>query len=219
MKKRSYTFELESIERDTWRIFRIISELVEGFEGLNQLKRGVSIFGSRNTDPKDKYYKAASKTAELLSKSGFSILTGAGSGIMEAGNKGAQKGKGESVGLNILIPEEQKPNPYIEYLLEFKYFFIRKVMFVKYSKAFVIFPGGYGTLDELFETLALVQTHRIPAVPVVLYGRAYWQGIKAWLEDVCKEQGCIDKKDLTIFDIADTPEAVVKAIKKFYRIR
>lgn len=214
MKKRKYTFELKSIEQDTWRIFRIMGELVEGFEGLNQLKKGVTIYGSRNSKPSNKYYKAAYETSKLLSNEGFSILTGAGPGIMEAGNKGACKGKGDSVGLNILIPEEQKPNPYIEYLLEFKYFFIRKVMFVKYSNAFVIFPGGYGTLDELFETLALVQTHRIRPVPVILYGKDFWSGIIHWLENVCKKNKCVDKKDLALFKVVDTPRQALNVVKK-----
>jgi len=217
--RRSFTFELENMEKDTWRVFRIMSEFVEGYEGLNHVKRGVSIFGSKKAGPCSFYYKSAYKTAFLLGKAGFSILTGAGPGIMEAANKGAKESKAESIGLNILIPEQQTPNPYLSYILEFKYFFIRKVMFAKYSKAFVVFPGGFGTLDEFFEALALVQTERIPKFPIILFGSKYWRGLIRWLREVSLERGCLEEKDLKLFKIVDKPLEVVKSIKRFYKYR
>ncbi len=217
--RRSFTFELENMEKDTWRVFRIMSEFVEGYEGLNHVKRGVSIFGSKKAGPCSFYYKSAYKTAFLLGKAGFSILTGAGPGIMEAANKGAKESKAESIGLNILIPEQQTPNPYLSYILEFKYFFIRKVMFAKYSKAFVVFPGGFGTLDEFFEALALVQTERVPKFPIILFGSKYWRGLIRWLREVSLERGCLEEKDLKLFKIVDKPLEVVKSIKRFYKYR
>jgi len=217
--RRSFTFELENMEKDTWRVFRIMSEFVEGYEGLNHVKRGVSIFGSKKAGPCSFYYKSAYKTAFLLGKAGFSILTGAGPGIMEAANKGAKDSKAESIGLNILIPEQQTPNPYLSYILEFKYFFIRKVMFAKYSKAFVVFPGGFGTLDEFFEALALVQTERVPKFPIILFGSKYWRGLIRWLREVSLERGCLEEKDLKLFKIVDKPLEVVKSIKRFYKYR
>ena len=217
--RRSFTFELENMEKDTWRVFRIMSEFVEGYEGLNHVKRGVSIFGSKKAGPCSFYYKSAYKTAFLLGKAGFSILTGAGPGIMEAANKGAKESKAESIGLNILIPEQQTPNPYLSYILEFKYFFIRKVMFAKYSRAFVVFPGGFGTLDEFFEALALVQTERVPKFPIILFGSKYWRGLIRWLREVSLERGCLEEKDLKLFKIVDKPLEVVKSIKRFYKYR
>jgi uncharacterized protein (TIGR00730 family) len=217
--KNSFTFELKHLEKDTWRIFRIMSEFVEGYEGLNHIKNGVAVFGSKNAKPQGAHYKAAYATAKALGKAGFSILTGAGPGIMAAANKGARDAKAASIGLNILIPEQQKPNPYATYILEFKYFFIRKVMFAKYSKAVVVFPGGFGTLDELFESLALVQTHRVPKFPIILYGSSYWKGLLSWLKEVCKEKGCLEARDFTLFKLADDPKETVKIIKSFYRNR
>lgn len=213
---RTFTFELDSIERDTWRVFRIMSEFVEGFEGLNHVQKSVAIFGSKRAKPNSRHYKAAFKTALMLGKAGFSILTGAGPGIMEAANKGALKAGVESIGLNILIPEQQKANPYINYLLEFKYFFIRKVMFAKYSKAVIAFPGGFGTLDELFESLALIQTERIPKAPIIFFDRKYWHGLDSWLRNTCKYRGALIEKDLNLFKIVDEPEEAVAEIKKAY---
>jgi uncharacterized protein (TIGR00730 family) len=206
----------EFLKSDPWRVFRIMSEFVDGFEGLAGLKKGVSIFGSKRLGPKHPYYQLAYKTAYLLSKRGYGIITGAGPGIMEAANKGAYDAHGLSIGMNILIPEQQKPNPYINYILEFRYFFVRKVIFTKYSRAFVVFPGGLGTFDELFEALALIETDRIDPIPVVLVGSKYWQGLIAWLRHLMQE-GTLVKHNLTLFKIADKPAEVLRAIEDFYR--
>ncbi len=205
------------VKEDTWRIFRIMAEFVEGFEVLSEEGKAVSIFGSSRSAPKNKYYKLAEETAYLLAKEGFAIITGGGPGIMEAGNKGARRAKGHSIGLNIQIPMEQKANAYIDTLLDFHYFFVRKVMFVKYAKAFVIMPGGFGTLDEFYEAMNLIQTERIPRFPVVLFGREYWQGMVKWLRDIVLKNGNISPQDMDIFQIADTPKEVVAIIKKFYK--
>lgn len=204
------------VREDTWRVFRIMSEFVDGFELLCQVGPAVSIFGSSRLSSNDKFYKMAEKITYLLAKAGYAIITGGGPGIMEAGNKGAKKAKGKSIGLNIQIPQEQKPNPYVDMLLDFHYFFVRKVMFVKYAKAFVIMPGGYGTLDELFESLNLIQTLRINKFPVVLVGKEYWKGLFDWLKSTVIKEGCISESDLKIFSVVDTPEEVIKVIKKFY---
>lgn len=208
--RRSFTKE------DPWRIFRIMSEFVEGFEGLADVKDAVSVFGSSCAKPQDKYYKLAETTSYHLAKSGYAVITGAGNGIMEAANKGAKKAGGLSIGLNILIPQEQKPNKYVTRLIEFKYFFCRKVMFTKYSKAFIVFPGGFGTLDELFEGISLIQTYRIEPFPVILVGKSYWQGMIKWITEVPLAQGAISKSDLSIFTTIDQPKEVVSYIKKFY---
>ena len=210
------TFKDDFVRSDTWKIFRIMSEFVDGFEGLASIKRGVSFFGSKNTSPNHPYYKLAYKSAYKLAKKGFSIITGAGGGIMEASNKGAYNAGGVSVGLNILIPEEQLPNPYINHLMEFRYFFVRKVMFTKSSYAFVVFPGGFGTLDELFETLSLVQAQRIEPVPVILVGSDYWKDIVNWFKNRLIKDGAIEKSDVKLFKIVDTPEQVYTSIKSFY---
>ncbi len=202
---------------DPWRVFRIMSEFVEGFTELAEIGPAVSIFGSARTPQNHIWFKQAEKTAELLVKQGYAVITGGGPGAMEAGNKGATKARGQSIGLNIDLPFEQKPNLYVNHLINFHYFFCRKVMFVKYAKAFVIFPGGFGTLDELFESLTLIQTRRISQFPVILFGSEYWQGLIDWLtEVVCKEKN-IDPGDLTIYQIADKPEEVVRIINKFYK--
>ncbi|MFA5430242.1 MAG: TIGR00730 family Rossman fold protein [Candidatus Omnitrophota bacterium] len=205
------------VKEDPWRVFRIMSEFVEGFEILSSLKKAVSIFGSSRTRSQDKYYKLAEETAYLLAKSGFAVITGSGGGIMEAANKGARRAKGKSIGLNIQIPSEQKANRYVDTLLEFHYFFVRKVMFVKYASAFVIMPGGYGTMDEFFEAVTLIQTGRIPRFPVVLFGRAYWQGMLDWLKETVVAKGNVDKSELEIFKVADTPAQAVRVIREFYR--
>ncbi len=205
-------------QEDTWRIFRIMAEFVEGFETLSKVGRAISFFGSSRLRPKDKYYKIATRTAYLLSKEGYAIITGGGPGIMEAANKGARQAKGWSIGLNILIPQEQKANKYVDLLLDFHYFFCRKVMFLKYAKAFVILPGGFGTLDELFESLNLIQTQRVSKFPVVLVGKRYWKGMVEWLQKTTLQKGCISTLDLGIFTTVDTPEEVLSTIKKFYRI-
>ncbi len=201
---------------DTWRIFRIMSEFVEGFEILSQIGKAVSIFGSSRTKPGTKYYKLAEEIAYLLAREGYAIITGSGPGLMEAANRGAKRAKGESIGLNIQIPSEQKPNKYVDLLLDFRYFFVRKVMFVKYAKAFVILPGGYGTLDEFTEAINLIQTERIPRFPVVLFNSDYWKGMLDWLKGVVAKHGNITKEELNIFTVVDSPQEVVGVIKKFY---
>ena len=201
---------------EPWRVFRIMSEFVDGFDVLSKVGPAVSIFGSSRIGHHDKVYKLTEKTAYLLAKEGYAIITGGGPGIMEAANKGAKAAKGKSIGLNIEIPAEQKANPYVETLLSFHYFFSRKVMFVKYASAFVIMPGGFGTLDELFESLNLIQTERIGKFPVVLVGKEYWQGLLEWLKQVPLKKKCISAEDLKIFKLVDKPEEVVRAIKEFY---
>ncbi len=202
---------------DPWRVFKIMAEFVDGFEELSAIGLAVSIFGSARTQRTHRMYKMAQKTASLLVKEGFSIITGGGPAIMEASNKGATKVGGNSIGLNIDLPFEQKPNKYIKTLINFHYFFCRKVMFVKYAKAFVIFPGGLGTLDEFFESITLIQTQRIERFPVVLVGSYYWTGLVAWLRDTVLKEGNIDPQDLEIFQIVDTPQEVIKVIKNFYK--
>lgn len=206
-------------KEDPWRVFRIMAEFVDGFHELSELGPAVSIFGSARTKQDSRWYKEAEKTAALLAKEGYTIITGAGPGIMEAGNKGAAKAKGNSVGLNIDLPYEQKPNPYVKRLIAFHYFFCRKVMFVKYAKAFVIFPGGFGTLDEFFESITLIQTRRMGKFPVVLFGSKFWEGLIGWFEKSLIKEGNICPEDLDIFRVVDTPEEVIKTIKKFYNKR
>ena len=201
---------------DPWRVFKIMSEFVDGFEVLSQIGKAISIFGSSRSKGNNKYYKLAEETAYLLARAGFAIITGGGPGIMEAANKGARRAKGLSVGLNIQIPMEQKPNNYIDTLLDFHYFFVRKVMFVKYAKAFVIMPGGYGTLDEFYEAINLIQTMRISRFPVILFGSEYWQGLIKWLKEKVLKEGNISPEDLNLFKLADSPQQAVAIIKKFY---
>ena len=201
---------------DLWRVFRIMAEFVDGFHELSEVGPAVSIFGSARTDPSSPWFKQAEKTAALLVKEGYAVITGAGPGIMEAGNKGAAEAQGKSIGLNIDLPFEQKPNRYITELMNFHYFFCRKVMFVKYASAFIIFPGGYGTLDEFFESITLIQTRRMGTFPVILYGNNFWSGLIEWLKKSVLKEGNIDPEDLDIFQIVDTPEDVIKVIKKFY---
>lgn len=202
-------------KEDPWRIFRIMSEFVDGFEMLAGVDNGVSVFGSARVKRANKYYKLAEKTAGLLAKKGYSIITGAGSGIMEAANKGAKAAGGESIGLNILIPVRQRPNKYLTMVMEFKYFFCRKVIFAKYSKAFIFFPGGFGTLDEFSEAVTLIQTGRIGKFPVVLVGRKYWKGLLEWLHKTVLKNNNISSRDLDTFKLVDTPEEILKAISEF----
>jgi hypothetical protein len=194
-----------------------MSEFVEGFDVLSKIGKAVSIFGSSRLKPENKYYKLAEEIAYLLAKEGYAVITGSGPGLMEAANRGTKRGRGKSIGLNIQIPNEQKPNPYVDLLLDFRYFFVRKVMFVKYAKAFVILPGGYGTLDELTEALNLIQTERIPKFPVILFGSEYWQGMVDWMKTKVLKNGNISKEDLDIFTVVDKPKEVVRVIKKFYK--
>ncbi len=201
---------------DPWRIFRIMAEFVDGFSIMSRVGPAVSMFGSARIKPGTKMYKDGVETGRLLSKAGYSVITGGGPSIMEAGNKGAFLAGGESIGLNIELPFEQKPNPYVTTMINFHYFFSRKVMFVKYAKAFVIFPGGFGTFDEFFESMTLIQTKRIEKFPVILYGSKYWKGLLDWLEGSVLKSGCIDPADLKIYKVADSPQAVLKHIKNFY---
>jgi len=203
-------------QEDPWRVFRIMSEFVEGFEVLSRVGKAVSIFGSARTKQEAKDYKLGEEVAYHIAKAGFAIITGSGPGLMEAANKGAKRAGGHSVGLNIHIPSEQKPNKYVDTLLDFRYFFIRKVMFVKYAKAFVILPGGYGTLDEFFEAINLIQTDRISKFPVILFNSKYWNGLLDWLKAVVLENGNISPQDLDIFTVVDDPKEVANVIKKFY---
>ncbi|MFH1310294.1 MAG: TIGR00730 family Rossman fold protein [Candidatus Omnitrophota bacterium] len=202
---------------DPWRVFRIMSEFVDGFETFRDIgKAAVSIFGSARMAKNNKFYNLAERTAQVFAKNGYAVITGAGRGIMEAANKGAKEAGGKSIGLNITIPLDQRINDYVTLPLEFRYFFVRKLMFAKYSKAFLVFPGGFGTLDEFFEALALIQTERVEAFPVVLVGKSYWEGLLKWIKDVCLTQNTIEKKDLTIFKSMDDPKEMVKFVNKFY---
>jgi len=204
------------LHEETWRIFRIMSEFVDGFEILPKYHPSVVIFGSARTRSRDKYYKLGCAITKTLAKAGYSIMTGGGGGLMEAANRGAKEGKGNSIGLNIQLPMEQKPNPFVNTLLNFRYFFVRKVMFVKYASAFVIMPGGFGTLDELFEALTLIQTKRIDAFPVILVGCDYWRGLIDWLKEKVLKEKNIDRKDLNIFKIVDEPSEVLEEIRSYY---
>lgn len=201
---------------ETWRVFRIMSEFVEGFETLKDLGPAITIFGSARTTRDEGSYKATLKVATMLAQRGFAIISGGGPGIMEAANRGARMGKGVSVGLNIKLPEEQKPNPYQDVSLTFRHFFARKVMFVKYASGYVIMPGGFGTLDEFFESLTLIQTGKIRRFPVVLMGRKYWEGLIRWMEQTLVEEGTISAADLNLFYLADHPEDAVEYIVKFH---
>jgi uncharacterized protein (TIGR00730 family) len=197
---------------DPWRVLRIMSELIEGFDTLANVDKGVSIFGSARTGPDDPQYKAAEETARLLAEAGFAIITGAGPGIMEAANKGAREGGGRSIGCNIELPFEQGSNPYVDTVIEFRYFFIRKLMFVKYSSAFIIFPGGFGTLDEAFEALTLIQTGKIYEFPVILFGRHYWAGLLRWLKSRVLVEKKISPGDLDLLLVTDDPVEAANAV-------
>ncbi|MFN8211614.1 MAG: TIGR00730 family Rossman fold protein [Bacteroidales bacterium] len=204
---------------DSWRVFKILSELVEGYEKLARIGPCVSIFGSARTHYNDKYYKLAEDIAYRLTQKGYGIITGGGPGIMEAANKGAAKGKGKSVGINIDLPFEQKPNPYIDpdKLITFDHFFVRKVMFMKYAQGFVVLPGGFGTFDELFEAITLIQTKKIGKFPIILVGKKYWGGLFEWIKEVMlEEEQNISPDDLNLFKIVDTSEEAVQHIDKFY---
>jgi hypothetical protein len=205
---------------DSWALFKIMSEFVEGYESLRRIGPCVSIFGSARTNATEpEYLQAATDIAEKLTKKGFGIITGGGPGIMEAANKGAQQGAGPSVGLNIDLPFEQSSNPYIDpdKNLNFDYFFARKVMFVKYSQAFVVMPGGFGTLDELFEAVTLVQTGKIDRFPIILYGAEFWEGLKNWVDTTLKGTGKISPNDTDLIRIANSSDQVVEIIEDFYQ--
>jgi uncharacterized protein (TIGR00730 family) len=199
---------------DTWRVLRIMGEFVEGFDTMASLPPGVTIFGSARTKPGGADYANAAETARLLAQAGFAVITGGGPGIMEAANMGAREGGGESVGLNIELPFEQGTNRYVDTAVHFHYFFVRKTMFVKYSVGFIVFPGGFGTLDELFESLTLIQTGKIKHFPVVLVGRSYWAGLIEWLRDTAALQKKIDPADLEIFTVTDDPAEAVACVTR-----
>ncbi len=197
---------------DPWRVMRIQSEFVRGFDGLAGIQQAVTIFGSARTSADDPMYQAAVETARLLGESGFAIITGGGPGIMQAGNQGGRQANVRSIGLNIELPFEQTVNPYCDRAIEFRYFFVRKTMLVKYSQAFVIFPGGYGTLDELMEALTLIQTGKIHNFPIVLFGSSYWEGLVKWLHDTVLARGNISAHDLQLMTITDSPSEVCEII-------
>jgi len=197
---------------DPWRVFRIMGEFVEGFDTLADVMDGVAIFGSARTHGTHPHYAAAVETARLLAEQDFPIITGGGPGIMEAANRGAVEGGGLSIGWNIEVTFEQGTNRYVRRSIDFKFFFVRKTMFAKYSMAFVVFPGGYGTMDELFEALTLIQTGKIKHFPVVLFGSEYWSGLVDWLRETVADEGKIDHKDLFLFQITDDPQEVVRII-------
>lgn len=204
---------------DTWRVMRIMGEFIEGFDTLASLNKAVTVFGSARTDPTDPDYVAAERLSALLAESGFAVLTGGGPGIMEAANKGARQAKGRSIGCNIELPFEQTSNPYADTILNFRYFLVRKTMFIKYSAAFVIFPGGFGTLDELFEALTLIQTGKIYQFPVILFGRGYWSGLLRWLKTrVCQEKK-IAKADLDLMLVTEDPAEAVQVIVTAHQVQ
>lgn len=205
---------------DSWQIFKIMSEFVQGFETMSKIGPCVSVFGSARTKPDNKYYKQAEEIGYLLTQSGYGVISGGGPGIMEAANKGASRGEGKSVGLNIELPFEQSSNPYIDNdkLINFDYFFVRKVMFVKYAQGFIVLPGGVGTLDELFEAITLIQTQKIGKFPIVLVGKTYWEGLLGWIKEVmlAKEQN-ISIEDLDLINVVDKPVEAVEIINDFYK--
>ncbi len=205
---------------DSWRVFKIISELVEGFEKLSRIGPCVSIFGSARTHYNAKYYKLAEEIAYKLTQNGYGIITGGGPGIMEAANKGAERGKGKSVGINIDLPFEQRPNPYIDpdKLITFDHFFVRKLMFMKYAQGFIVLPGGFGTFDELFEALTLIQTKKIGKFPIILVGQKYWGGLIDWIKEaMLSEEHNIAPDDLNLFTLVDTADDAVDNIVRFYK--
>jgi uncharacterized protein (TIGR00730 family) len=213
MTEKQYLINEITIE-DSWRMFRIMAEFVDGFEALSKYHPAVSIFGSTRIRPGDEAYQRAEQIGKLLAENGFAVITGGGPGVMEAANKGAISAGGKSIGLNIELPLEQKPNPYTNITLNFRYFFVRKVMFVKYAVAYIILPGGFGTMDELLESITLIQTKKIKPFPVILVGSNYWRGFLEWIKEVVLKEGKISSSDLEILQVIDEPVEIVKAIKK-----
>jgi len=199
---------------ESWRLFKIMSEIVEGFDTMSEIKSGVSIFGSARVTPDQPVYKQTEEIAAKLSQAGYSVISGGGPGLMEAANKGAKEAGGESVGLHINLPFEQASNPYLTTRVNFNYFFVRKLMFVKYALAYVAMPGGFGTMDELFEALVLIQTQRIKRFPIILFGSEYWGGLLDWIKNRLIVDGYASEQDLELLTILDTPDEVVKYIKK-----
>ena len=207
------------LQRESWRIFQIMAEFVEGFEKLSMIRPSVSVFGSARTAPDDPWYFRAEQTARLLSDAGFSVVSGGGPGIMEAANKGGQAGKSPSIGVNIQLPHEQKVNEFQDISLNFRHFFARKVMFVKYASAYVVLPGGFGTLDELAEILTLVQTGKTRRIPIILVGADFWAGLLDWFRDTLVAAGTIGAEDMGLIQVRDQPEEIVKAILEHYETR
>jgi len=207
------------LTRESWKIFQIMAEFVEGFERLARIKPSVSIFGSARVSPDDPLYERAEHIARELSDSGFAVVSGGGPGVMEAANKGAYAGKSPSIGLNIQLPHEQRANDYQEIALGFRHFFSRKVMFVKYASAYVVLPGGFGTLDELAEILTLVQTGKTRRIPIILVGSPFWEGLIKWFRDTLVAEQTIDEEDLNLFKVVDEPKDVVAAIFDYYETR
>jgi len=201
---------------DTWRVMRIMAEFIEGFDNLASVTKGVTIFGSARTNPDDPQYVAAQETARLLALEGFAIITGAGPGIMEAANRGAKEAGGRSIGCNIELPFEQGANPYVDTVINFRYFFVRKTMFIKYSNAFIIFPGGFGTLDEGFEALTLIQTGKIYQFPVIFFGRHYWAGLIRWIQSRLLAEGKISPGDIDLMIMTDDPAEATQLVKDAY---
>jgi len=206
-------------EEETWRIFRIMSEFVEGFETLSRVGPCVTVFGSARTKHEESYYGLAQEVARLAAKGGYGVITGGGPGIMEAANKGASEGGGKSIGLNIQLPFEQTSNPYIKTPLSFRYFFVRKVMFLKYTSAVIVLPGGFGTLDEMFETLTLVQTQKISYLPVILMGVDYWKGLVDWIRNTMEKSGYISPEDNDLLRLTDDAAEALHIINDFYKRR
>ena len=207
---------LDTPVKDLWRLFRIMAEFTEGFEELASVGPAVSIFGSARSKPSERYYKLAEQTASEVVKAGFAVITGGGSGIMEAANKGAAEAGGRSIGLNIELPMEQIPNPYQNVALDFRYFFVRKVMFLKYAHGFIVFPGGFGTMDEFFESLVLIQTLKQASFPVILMGSEFWEGLIRWIKEMMlKKHGYISPEDLDVFTVVDDPHRAVEIIVNF----
>ncbi len=207
--------------RDLWSIFKVMGEFVDGYDSLLKIGPCISIFGSARLEPGSKYYEMAVDTAKAISENGFGVITGGGPGIMEAGNKGAHQQGGKSVGLGIELPKEQGVNQYVspEYVINFKYFFVRKVMFVKYAQGFIVFPGGFGTLDELFETLTLIQTQKIERIPIVMVGKEYWEGLTTWIKEKLVADGYISESDMELFYLTDDTNDAVKYVCDFYKNR
>jgi uncharacterized protein (TIGR00730 family) len=208
----------ETMATDTWQIFKIMGEVVHGFDKLAKIGPCVTIFGSARTKPDHRFYKLAEEIAYKLTTEGYGIITGGGPGIMEAANKGAKTAGGKSVGLNIELPHEQDPNPFIDRdkLISFDYFFVRKLMFIKYAQGFVVLPGGLGTMDELFEALTLIQTNKIGKFPIVLVDKTYWTGLIQWIKDTAIREGKVSEEDLDLFILVDTADETVKHINEFY---
>jgi len=218
MKKATLKNWNEIKTNDSWALFKIMSEFVNGYEKLSAIEPCISIFGSARTPREHPTYQLTVEIAKAIAQSGYGIISGGGPGIMEAANKGAKEANGVSVGLNISLPREQYDNPYIDQdkLIDFQYFFVRKVMFVKYAQGFVVMPGGLGTLDELFEALTLIQTEKVTKFPVILVGRSYWKGLVGWIKDTLFKEKNISSDDIELFDVVDTVEEVMQCLERFY---